>query len=317
MMQHASTTPLRESSATRNKATPHARPGPRRRVAPNHLGYLLSVPAVALVLLVSFVPIGLAFRTSLYETRYLELRQFVGLANYWRILLDPTILANFRNSLIFVLGSLALAIPLGVFLAILLDRAIAFRTVYRVILIAPWVISQTIVALLWVWLLNGRYGPMLAVLESIGFRRVDLLADVTSAMPAVIAANVWQSYPFALVLVLAALQTVPAELYEALAVDGGSVFAKFRYVTFPYIRPTLLVVTIMLSLHYFNMVTLVLTMTAGGPFNATEVVSLRAFKEGFQSWHIGIASALGILVFLANVVLSLAYMRVLKRSAFE
>jgi multiple sugar transport system permease protein len=286
-------------------------------LGPDKLGYLLSVPAVTLVLLVSLVPIVLAFRTSLYDTRYMELREFVGFANYWRILLDPSIRANVANSLVFVLGSLALAIPMGVFLAVLLDRPIAFRTAYRVILIAPWVISQTIVALLWVWLLNGRYGPMLAVLESLGFGRVDLLADVSTAMPAVIAANVWQSYPFALVLVLAALQTVPSELYEAVAVDGGSVFAKFRYVTFPYLRPTLLVITIMLSLHYFNMVTLVLTMTAGGPFNATEVVSLRAFKEGFQSWHIGIASALGVLVFVANVILSLAYIRILRRGAFE
>ena len=316
-MLHASTTRLRDPSAKSSIVAPNSRPNLVRRSGRGNLGYLLSVPAVALVLLVSFVPIVLAFRTSLYETRYMELREFVGLANYWRILLDPTIRANIANSIVFVLGSLALAIPLGVALAVLLSRPIAFRTAYRVILITPWVISQTIVALLWVWLLNGRYGPMLPILERLGFSHVDLLADVASAMPAVIAANVWQSYPFALVLILAALQTVPAELYEAAAVDGGSVFDKFRYVTFPFIRPTLLVVTIMLSLHYFNMVTLVLTMTAGGPFNATEVISLRAFKEGFYSWHIGIASALGVLVFFANVVLSVAYIRLLKRGAFE
>src|SRR5689334_9877199 len=188
-MRHASTTPLRDSSATRTRAIPNARPGPAKRWGSENLGYLLSVPAIALVLLVSLVPIVLAFRTSLYETRYLELREFAGFANYWRIVLDPTIRANITNSLVFVVGSLVLAIPLGVFLAVLLNQPIGFRTTYRVILIAPWVISQTIVALLWVWLLNGRYGPMLAVLESLGFGRVDLLADVSSAMPAVIAAN--------------------------------------------------------------------------------------------------------------------------------
>ena len=281
-------------------------------ISRNRLAYLLSLPSVVLVLLVSFVPIAVAVRVSLYQTSYMELVSFAGLDNYRRLFAELVTKTDIINSLVFVFGSLIIAMPLGLGLAILLNQPLRFRTTYRVILIAPWIISQTIVALLWAWLLNGNYGPLASIVESVGLARIDVLAGTTTAMAAVIAANVWQSYPFGLILILAALQTAPADLYEAVSVDGGNALDKFRHVTFPSIRSTLLVVIIMLSLHYFNMVTLVLTMTSGGPINATETLSLRAYKEGFMSWRIGMASAIGVIVFLANIVLSLIYIRVLR-----
>ena len=279
----------------------------------NRVAYLLSLPAMLLVVLVSFLPIAYAFVVSLYQTRYMELRSFFWLGNYQRLFSEPAAQKDVFNSLVYAFGSLALAVPLGMVLAILLNQPIRFRAIYRVILIAPWVVSQTIVALLWSWLLNGNYGPLVDILGVLGLQRVDLLGSTETAMPAVIAANVWQSYPFALILILAALQTAPPELYEAVSIDGGNYWHGFRYVTFPFIRSTLLVVVIMLSLHYFNMVTLVLTMTAGGPVNATETVSLLAYKEAFMSWRIGVASAVGVVIFLVNMVLSLIYIRVLRR----
>lgn len=281
------------------------------------LAYLLSSPAILLVLLVSLIPIALAFVVSLYQTRYMELGRFIGLGNYLFLVTDSGSRAVLLNSLVYVFGSLVLAVPLGVVLALLLNRPMRFRTAYRVVLVAPWVVSQTIVALLWLWLLNGNYGPLTDVMHALGLQRVDVLASMDTAMPAVIAANVWQSYPFALILILAALQTPPAELYEAVSIDGGSYWHGFRYVTFPFIRSTLLVVMIMLSLHYFNMITLVLTMTGGGPVNATETISLRAYKEGFVHWRIGMASALGVIIFLANVIMSLVYIRVLRRESLH
>ncbi|MFI5340757.1 MAG: carbohydrate ABC transporter permease [Candidatus Methylomirabilales bacterium] len=279
--------------------------------------YLFMLPAILLAGAVSLYPIAYAFFLSLFRTRYLERVAFIGLGNYRQLFADPAYQQNLIYSLTYVFGSLIVVLPFSLGVAILLNQRVKHRAVFRALIILPWVVSQTIIALLWGWLLNPDFGPGIYALELLGVGKVGLFTDSRSALPTLIGVNVWGSYPMAVILLLAALQTIPKELKEAARVDGTSRWQHFVHITLPLVQPTLLVATIMLTLLYFNMVTLVLILTGGGPLGATEVLSLRAFKEGFDFWHVGYAATLGIVIFFFNVVFSLLYIRLLRQEGLQ
>lgn len=275
--------------------------------------YSFLLPAVLLVALVSFYPIAYAGYLSLFKTRFLERVAFTGLGNYHSLLVDPVAWHNLVLSLFYVFGSLGVVLPFGLGVAILLNQPVPFRSIFRTIIILPWAVSQTIIALLWGWILNPDFGPGIYLLEVLGFGKIALLSDPRFALLVLIGVNAWGSYPMAVTLLLAALQTIPPELVDASTVDGASRWQHFTRITLPLIRPTILVTTILLSLHNFNMVTLVFILTGGGPLASTEVLSLRAFNEAFQFWRVGYATTIGIMIFVFNIIFSLLYIRVLRQ----
>ena len=274
--------------------------------------YLFMAPALLLVLAVSFYPVLFAFRRSLYATRYMELGRFIGLANYVQFLLRGSGWQNITNSIAYTVASLGAALPLGFVLALILNQSLPYRAAIRTVLILPWIVSQTIVALLWGWLLNPNYGPVSYLVGALTRHRIDIYGTPDWAMLGVVLANIWHSYAFPMVLLLAALQTIPPEVVEAARVDGASPWLIFWRITLPLVRPTLLITAIMLTLHYFNMVTLVFTLTGGGPVGATETLSVRVFNEAFVFQNLGFASMVGVIIFLLNLVFSLGYIRVLR-----
>ncbi len=270
-------------------------------------------PTFVLILFVTAIPIGIAIFTSLHATDYAQIEEFVGLAHYRDILLSPDGWLRIGNSIRYVVLSLLLVIPLGIISATLLNRSILMRAALRTAAIIPWILSQTVAALLWRWMLNANFGPVVFVLSELTGRRIDFFNTEVMARFTVTLANVWYSFPVALLLTLAALQTIPQELYEAGRVDGASDTRMFGMITIPLIMPTVLTTTVLLSMEYFNMVTLIYVMTSGGPFNATETMSVAAFKQGFDYWNIDRGSAYSVLIFLLNILFSLVYVRVLKR----
>lgn len=270
-------------------------------------------PATLTVCLVSIYPIVYAILLSLYKTKYLHRVEFAGFDNYIHLLKDPLAIKNLQNTLIYVFGSLVIVIPLGLGLAILLNQDIKFRSVFRIIIILPWVISQTIIALLWSWLLNPDFGPIIYLLSLIAGFKLSLLSNPQYALATLIGINAWGTYPMAVILFLAALQIIPREIIDAARVDGASRYQHLIHITIPLLKPTLTVVSILLTLLYFNMVTLVFILTGGGPLGATEVFSLRAFKEAFDFWHIGYASTFGVFLLVFNIIFSLVYIRLLRQ----
>ncbi len=275
------------------------------------LPYVL--PCLLLVSAVSFVPVFMAIRISLYETRNLQEGKFIGLASYAKLLADPTLLTNIGNSLIYVLCSLVISISIGLLLALTLNRDRPFMHAFRTLVIAPWLVSQAVAAVLWLWLLNSAYGPIPYILRYLfNLETVTLVESMEFAMPVVILVNVWISYPLATVLLLAALQTIPAELHEAAEIDGAGRWRTFRRITLPLLYGTLLSTAILLTLQFFNMVTLIYVMTGGGPLGSTEVLSIRVFREAFVNYQLGYASAVGMVIFILNIVFSTAYIRILR-----
>jgi multiple sugar transport system permease protein len=272
----------------------------------------LMLPAVLLVVCITFLPILQAVALSFRETNFLQAGRFIGLRHYQALFADPLTWQNLLNSFTFTFGSLALSLPLALGLALLLNRAFPGRGLFRTILILPWVVSQLLAALLWRWLDSPLLGAVAYVLGVLAGTRVDILGDPSTAMLGVIVANVWRTFPYAMILTLAALQTIPAELYEAAKIDGASRFNLFRYVTFPMIQNTFLIATIILTIHYFNMIELPLVLTGGGPVNRTEVLGLRVYREAFMLFKFGFGSAIAMLMFGVNILVSLTYIRVLR-----
>ncbi|TKI04668.1 carbohydrate ABC transporter permease [Martelella alba] len=270
-------------------------------------------PSLLLVAAVSLYPIIDAVYLSLFSTRYAETVAFVGLQNFVDILSDQTIHSDFFNTVIYTAGSLILVLPYGLLVALLLNgKNIPFRGVLRTLAILPWVFSQTITGLLWGWLLNADFGAVTYFLQQTFHADFPLLSSPHGAMAALIVVNVWASYPLATLLFIAALQTIPQELYEAMRVDGAGPVKLFRYITLPLIRPTLQVIVIQLTLLYVNMVTLIYVMTGGGPVQSTETLGLRILKMSFEDWDIGHGAALGLILTLINFALSLFYVRALR-----
>jgi multiple sugar transport system permease protein len=283
----------------------------KRRAAP----YLLLMPSLLIVAAIAFYPIWYAVDISLYRTEFLKKEAFVGLDHYTKLVDDDGFLRALLTSLKFALGSLALTLPLGMIFALMLNRPIRFRAAFRTILIVPWTLSQSVTAMLWLWLLNPSYGPVKFALDRAGFPVAGFLSNPDWALPIVCLVNAWMSFPLPTVLFLAALQTVPKELYEAARADGASAWTVFWRVTLPFIKSTVMTTAIMVTLQFFNIVTLIYVMTGGGPLGTTQTLSLRVFLDGFFNFKVASAAAVGMVIFFLNIVFSLAYIRVLRQKA--
>ena len=142
---------------------------------------------------------------------------------------------------------------------------------------------------------------------------MDFFNSPLAAKLTVVLANVWNSFPIVLILILAALQSISRDVYEAAEVDGATKLQTFFKITLPLLKPTILTSVVLQSMEYFNMVTLIYTLTSGGPFDATQTVSVLAFKEGFDYWHLGYGSASSIVILLLNMAFSIIYMRILNK----
>lgn len=278
------------------------------------ISFCYIAPTILLILCVSIIPVVYAFRTSLHATRFGQVKEFIGLVNYRQIFGSAEGWQTIFNSISYTLMSLLVVIPLGTMSAILLNKKRRFTTVFRTVIILPWVLSQTVTALLWKWLLNSNFGPISYVWFALSGRKADFFNSDLAARLSTVLVNSWFTFPIVLILILAALQAIPSEVFEAAEVDGANRRQSLLLITLPMIKPTILTAIVMQSMEYFSMVTLIFVMTAGGPFGATTTISLKAFQEGFTFWHMGLGSAYSIVIFLMNVIFTLLYVRVLRNA---
>jgi multiple sugar transport system permease protein len=269
-------------------------------------------PAVLILLLVVAYPVVYSIYVSLHATNYLNVGSFRGLAAYTALFRDASFWQNTIVTVKYVVGSLFGAISLGLILAVIFNQGLRYSNLFRTICTLPWVISQTVAALLWLWLLDPSFGPVNYAIATLGGTPINFAADERMALPMLIGVNVWMSYPFALILLSAGLQTISKDIYDAARMDRAGALSIFFRITIPLIKPTLLSTCLILTLYYFTMVTLVLILTGGGPVNSTEILSLRVFNETFLYWHVGYASALGVMILLLNALFSLMYIRLTK-----
>jgi multiple sugar transport system permease protein len=271
-------------------------------------GWIFAGPALIMLGLFFFVPVILAFALSLTNFDLYSLADwrntgFVGFANYAELVQTPLFWKALGNTFYFVIVGVPLSIGLSLGAALLLNGAATKLTgLFRTALFAPVVTTLVAVAVIWRYLLHTRYGMINYGLESVGAQPVDWLGDPHSSMPAIILFAVWKNFGYNMVILLAGLQTIPADLYEAARIDGANGWQRFRHVTLPALGAMLLLVSILTMAGYFQLFAEPYVMTQGGPVESTVSVLYFMYDQGFKWWNLGFASAVAFALFLIMIV---------------
>ena len=291
-----------------------ARPLVSRRVRGLLAGYAYLVPAVVVLAATVLFPILKAMKMSLYNHVLIKPQEygFIGLGNYARLWSDETFWLTLWNSFVWVFGSVGLQFVGGFAAALLLHQSFRGRALVRTITLLPWIIPGVVVALVWEWLYQPNYGVLNDLLFRAGWlhERVAWLSDPRLAMPAVIATNVWRGVPFFAIMLLAGLQAIPDELYEAARVDGAPVLGRFLHVTLPLLRPIIVVATATRIIWTFNYADLIFVMTSGGPAHATQITSTYTLMQAYSNLDFGYAATLSIVLLLIMLTFTVVYLRV-------
>jgi multiple sugar transport system permease protein len=260
-------------------------------------------PALIVIGVFFFVPVLAALLLSLtdfdlYALADLDNLRFVGLGNYVDVLKTPLFWKSLGNTFYFVLVGVPLSIAVSLGAALLLDSKLArFKGFFRTALFAPVVTTVVAVAVIWRYLFHTRYGLINYALAKFGIAPIDWLGDPHWSMPAIILFAVWKNFGYNMIILLAALQGIPHELYEAAHIDGASLWQRLRHITLPMLKPALLLVAVITVSGYFQLFAEPYVMTLGGPVQSTESVLYFMYEEGFMWWSLGRASAIAFLLF--------------------
>lgn len=269
-------------------------------------GWILVLPALLLLVLVFAYPIGRAFWLSLFTKNLGTQLQpvYSGLDNYVRMVFDGRFWQSLGNTTLFTAVSVFLELVLGMGIALVLNQSFRGRGVVRTIAILPWALPTALIALGWAWIFNDQYGVWNDILRRLGLidTGINWLGEPTLAMLAVIAADVWKTTPFISILLLASLQSIPSDLYEAHAIDGANPWQSFRQITLPLLMPQILIALLFRVAQAFGAFDLIAVMTGGGPAGATEMVSLYVYATVMRYLDFGYGAALVVVTFLLLVV---------------
>lgn len=275
-------------------------------------------PALLVITVFFFLPVLAALVMSLtdfdiYALADLRNLRFVGLRNYAQLLQTPLFWQALGNTLYFVVIGVPLSIAASLGAALLLHSRLTWlKGLFRTVYFAPVVTSLVAVAVIWRYLLNTRYGMINYGLQELGLPAVDWLNDPQWAMPAIIMFAVWKNFGYNMIIFLAGLQSIPDDLYEAAGLDGAGVWQQFRYVTWPLLGPTLLMVSILSMTGYFQLFAEPYVMTQGGPVQSTVSVLYFMYEQGFKWWNLGAASAVAFVLFAIMFCVTLLQLRFAK-----
>lgn len=269
-------------------------------------GWLLLLPALLLLALVFAYPILRAFWLSLFTQNLgTQLKLvFSGLDNYGRMVGDGRFWQSLWNTSIFTLVSVFLELILGMGVALVLNQSFPGRGIVRTISLLPWALPTALMGLAWAWIFNDQYGIVNDILLRLGILQTGIswLGDPTLAMMAVILADVWKTTPFIALLLLAGLQSIPSDLYEAYAIDGASAWQSFWKITVPLLLPQIVIALLFRFAQAFGIFDLVQVMTGGGPAGATEMVSIYIYSSIMRYLDFGYGAALVVVTFLLLII---------------
>lgn len=279
------------------------------------LAYLLIAPAVLCIIFIAFFPIGRTIYLSMFKMKlqFMNLRQFVGIDNYITLATDSRFWSSLYNTLYFVFISVGIEFVIGFIMALTMNRNFFGRGIVRASILVPWAIPTVVSAMMWNFIYNDQLGVLNDILVRLNI--IDSyrswLGSTSSAMWAIITTDVWKTSPYVGLLLLAGLQVIPADLYEAATVDGASKLRQFFSVTLPLLKPTILVTLLFRTLDAFRVFDVVFVLTGGGPANTTETISIYTYKTLFRNLDFGIGSAMAVSMFIFVMIISLIYQKVL------
>jgi ABC-type sugar transport system permease subunit len=272
-------------------------------------------PSFVFVLFFSLYPIIDSFRLSLYRL-ILTLpwlgQKFVGWENYLDLLTDPVALNSLYTTLLFVALTTPLEVLLGLGMALVLNESFRGRGLLRAVALIPWAIPTVVSSQMWRFIFNDRYGLFnFFLFADQTHLYLAPLADPQLAVISIMVADIWKTSSFAAIIILAGLQTIPEELYEAASIDGATAWQKFRHITLPLVKPALLLSLLFRTMDALRVFDLVFVMTQGGPADTTNVLQFYGYKKSFAEGMIGYGSAISVAVFFISLLLSVVYIRLL------
>ena len=287
----------------------------------NTAAWFFLAPALLLIFVFFFLPVAASLVLSvtdfdLYGIADPANTRFVGLQNYSRLLHTPDFWSALRNTFYFAFvgGPLTIAVALSAAL-LLSSKLVRFKGFFRTIYFTPFVTTLVAVAIVWRYLYHTRYGLFNYALSYVGIGPIDWLGDPHWAMPAIILMAVWKSFGYNMLIFIAGLQSIPEELYDAAEIDGAGAIRRFFSITLPMLMPTLVFVSVVTMIGYFQLFAEPYVMTQGGPLRSTTSVVLLMYEEGFRWWRMGYAAAIAFVLFVVILVATLLQFRLQKERA--
>lgn len=280
--------------------------------------WVLLAPALSILAVVTFIPlfqtIWLGF-TNAEITALVQPVEWIGLENYVWALTDPDFLDALWRTLYFTITSVGLETTLGIAVALLLNLEFRGRTIVRTLIILPWAVPNIVNAMMWRLIFHPDYGSLNAALTQLGITDAyrSWLGDPSIAMDMVVLADVWKNYPIVAFVVLAALQTIPRELYDAAKVEGAGAWSRFKAITMPGIIGPLLVIVILRTIEAFRVFDIVYVMTRGGPADSTKTVSFYVYQEYFAYLRSGSGASYAVLVAVISAIMIAVYFQAIKK----
>ncbi|HJT12635.1 MAG TPA: sugar ABC transporter permease [Dongiaceae bacterium] len=280
-----------------------------RRVALASEPWLYSSPALILIIAVMLVPLALGISYAFRDVRLLNPFSggFVGLQHFEALAGDRNFTRALKNTLWWAGASVFFQFALGLILALLLDRPFRGRAIAQALVFLPWAVPSFLSGLNWAWLFNPVVGPLPHWLFALGLFDApnNILSDPQNAMWGPIIANVWWGVPFFAITLLAALQAIPRDLYEAASIDGANAFQRFWSITLPFLAPTIAITILLRTVWISNFADLIIVMTNGGPADRTQIVASYIFTQAFRRLDFGYASAIALVLLLLLMAYSL------------
>ncbi|TPN83792.1 sugar ABC transporter permease [Mesorhizobium sp. CU2] len=280
------------------------------------LPYLLTLPSLLLAAVVIFWPVWDLVQISTHDvSRFGQLRDFTGFANFSELFADPDFVAALWRTglwtLLVVGGALLLSIPV----AMILNMDFYGRGLARVIIMLPWSVSLTMTAVVWRWALNGESGMLNSALMKLGLisQNIQWLASAETAFPMQVLIGILVTVPFTTTIFLGGLSSIPDDLYEAAALEGATLFQQFREITFPLLKPFINIAIVLNTIYVFNSFPIIWVMTQGGPANSTDILVTHLYKLAFRIGKLGEASAVSLVMFAILLVFTMIYVRLAMR----
>ncbi len=276
------------------------------------------IPTLAVIGFIAFWPLGQTFYNSLFKfaLMYPQSKVFVGLSNYGKLFQDSRFLNDLWNTVRFTVWSVGIETVFGLLVALMLNKKFKLRGLVRAAVLIPWAIPTVVSSQMWRWMYNDNYGIVNNLLLSLHIIKTPIvwLGFPSTAMPAIISVDIWKTTPFMILLILAGLQMIPEELYEAARIDGANVWQRFWSITFPMIRPTLGIALIFRTLDAMRVFDVVYVMTKGAA--NTETLSVynqwTLFTRGFIAPYFGYGSAMSVMIFIFISVFAFFYVKMMK-----
>lgn len=272
----------------------------------------LALYTIGFVVLIAF-PVAAAFGASLTDWPLFGEPTPAGLANYQELLESDSFREALINTIVYVVLLVPVEIAIAIGLAVLVNRNLPGRTLFRAVYFAPFVMSLASIGLIWTWLYSPDFGLVNGFLKLLGMEQVRWLSEPDLALPALVITSVWRNAGYYMVIFLAGLQGIPEPLYEAARIDGAGAWARFRYITWPLLTPTTFFAVILGVILGFQVFDLSYVMTQGGPAGRTVTLVFLIYETAFQSGALGYASAIAFVLISIVLVLTVAYFRLERR----